>query len=487
MSYVLSLRRPDRFLIFTFALTGCVVGPDYVPPQIQLPAQWTEAATSKQILHLQDWWKTFSDPVLNQLIQQATQSNLDLKLAESRIRASRSQYNATIAAALPSLSSHSSASRRLNSSSTGGSSSGVGSSFGVGNQLINIFQIGFDAAWEIDLFGGTQRALEVAEANSAFEEENRRDKLVTLLAEVARNYIQLRANQQMQRITQENIHSQEQSLNLIRVRQKAGLISEVDAAQSEAQLATLKTQLPMYETATKQAIHAIALLLGQTPDKLGADLKNSGAIPLSKNPALADLPSELLRRRPDIRMAEHKLIASNAEIGIAVNEQYPKINLSAFLGLQNTNIANFTPIGKSWSTAATLTMPIFNWGRIQSNIKVKEALNEQALITYQSTVLNAFKEVEDALVAQVQERQRAVDLEQSLKSQKLLVALATERYRKGLSSYLEVLDAQRGVYQAQREQLDGLAKQSLQLVALNKALGGGWLDSEMSKTHLNNP
>ena len=480
MSSVLYSRRPVRSMVLALSLTGCVVGPDYVAPQMALPTQWSEAATAQQILQLQDWWETFNDPDLNQLIQQATQSNLDLKLAESRIRASRSEYNATVAAALPSLTSHSSVSRRLNSSSTGGSS-GVGSGFGVGSQLINIFQVGFDAVWEIDLFGGVQRALEVADANSEFEEENRRDRLVTLQAEVTRNYIQLRANQQMQRITQENLRSQEQSLKLIQVRQKAGLISAVDAAQSEAQLATLRTQLPLYETAAKQAIHAIALLLGKTPDKLGTDLKNIAAVPVSKNPPLADLPSELLRRRPDIRMAERKLAASNAEIGIAVNEQYPKINLSAFLGLQNMKITDFTPIGKSWSVASTISMPIFNWGRIQANIKVKEALNEQAFISYQSTVLNAFKEVEDALVAQVQERQRGVDLAKSVKAQQLLLTLATERYRKGLSSYLEVLDAQRGVYQAQREQLDGLARQSLQLAALNKALGGGWSNSETSK------
>ena len=472
MNFPLKHRKPVRFIILSLSLTGCVVGPDYVPPQMELPKQWTDAATSQQVLQLQTWWKTFNDPVLNQLISQASQSNLDLKLAESRIRASRSEYNATVAAALPSLSSHSSASRRLNSSSTGGSS-GVGSGFGVGNQLINIFQIGFDAVWEIDLFGGVQRALEAAEANSEVAEENRRDRLVTLLAEVARNYIQLRANQQMQRITQNNIHSQEQTLKLIQVRQQAGLISAVDAAQNQAQLATLRTQLPLYETAIKQALHAIALLLGQTPDKLSAELKNIGTIPQSKNPALADLPSELLRRRPDIRMAERKLVASNAEIGIAVNEQYPKINLSAFLGLQNMKITDFTPIGKSWSVASSISMPIFNWGRIQANIKVKEALNEQAFITYQSTVLNAFKEVEDALVAQVQERQRGVDLAKSLTAQQLVLSLASERYHKGLSSYLEVLDAQRSVYQAQREQLDGLARQSLQLVALNKALGGG--------------
>jgi NodT family efflux transporter outer membrane factor (OMF) lipoprotein len=478
MSFPLWRHKPVRYIVLGLGLSGCVVGPDYVPPQMEMPKQWTEAATSKQILDLQDWWKIFDDPILNQLINQAVQSNLDLKLAEARIRASRSQYNATIAAALPSLTTHASASRRMNNSS-GSSSSNVGSGFGIGSQLINIFQIGFDAAWEIDLFGGVQRALEVADANSEFEEENRRDRLVSLLAELTRNYIQVRANQHMQRITLESLGNQEETLRLIQVRQRAGLVSEADIAQSKTQLANVKAQLPVYETQVKQAIHAIALLLGQTPDKLSIDLTKKAIVPVSSNPGLADLPAELLRRRPDIRMAERKLAASNAEIGIAVNEQYPKINLSAFLGLQNMRIMDFTPIGKSWSVASTLSMPIFNWGRIQANIKVKEALHDQAFITYQSTVLNAVKEVEDALVGYLQEQQRGLNLADSVKAQQLALILATERYRKGLTTYLEVLEAQRSVYQAQRESLDAQAKQSLQLVALCKALGGGWSTAEI--------
>jgi NodT family efflux transporter outer membrane factor (OMF) lipoprotein len=239
-------------------------------------------------------------------------------------------------------------------------------------------------------------------------------------------------------------------------------------------LATIRASLPLYETATKQAIHALAMLLGQTTDKLPARLYSLGTIPASNYAGLAILPTELLRRRPDIRRAERKLMVSNAEIGIATSELYPKISLSACLGLQNLRITDFTPLGKSMSVAASLTMPIFNWGRIQANINVKEAMNEQAFITYQATVLNAFKEVEDALVAHQQERQRAVALAQAIKAQQLVFSLANERYRTGLSTYLEVLDAQRAIYSAQRELLDGQAKQSLQLVALCKALGGGW-------------
>jgi len=451
---------------FAWGLTGCVVGPDYVPPQMETPQQWTEGKISLELEPLETWWQTFQDPQLNQLIQQAVAANLDLKLAASRIRASRFQYSATISAALPSVSSKSSVSRRLNNNSAGG--------IGIGSQIINIFQVGFDAIWEIDLFGGVQRALEVADANNEIEEENQHASLVSLLSEVTRYYIQLRANQQLQRMTSETIRSQEQTLKLIQIRQRAGLISSIDAVQSSAQLANLRAELPIYETASQQALHALALLLGKTTDKLPQALRNIQQIPTSNYAGLAILPTELLRRRPDIRLAERKLAVSNAEIGIATNELYPKINISAFLGLQNLKITDFTPLGKSMSIASTITMPIFNWGRIQANIHVKEALNEQALFSYQATVLNAFKEVEDALVAHKQEHQRGATLTQALQAQQLGLHLAQERYRKGLTTYLEVLEAQRGVYLAQRQRLDGVAKQSLQLVALCKALGGGW-------------
>ncbi len=471
--------KPDRFLnlvkllLLGASLTSCVVGPDYVPPQIDVPKQWTEARTNADVRQLETWWQTFQDPLLNQLIKQAINENLDLKLAANRIRSSRLQYDATIAEALPSLNSHSSVNRRFNNSSNNGGASSTGG-FGVGKQIINIFQLGFDAAWEVDLFGGALRALEASAGNTEIEEENQHDSLVSLLSEVARYYIQLRANQQMQRVTLDNLRSQEETLNLVRVRQRAGLVSTADIAQTQAQLATIRAGLPLYETAIKQAIHALAVLLGQTTDKLPASLYARATIPTSNYAGLAILPTELLRRRPDIRRAERKLMVSNADIGFAMSELYPKVSLSAFLGLQNIRITDFTPLGKSMSVAASLTLPIFNWGRIQTNIHIKEALNEQAFITYQATVLNAFKEVEDALIAHQQERQRALALAQVIQARQLVFQLARERYRKGLSSYLDVLEAQRAIYLAQREQLDGQAKQSLQLVALCKALGGGW-------------
>lgn len=461
-------------------LSACAVGPDYQPPKVETPVQWTVAPLADtQSLRLNDWWKTFNDPVLDHLMREAVLSNLDVKLAESRIRQARAEYVGTIAAGLPTINARSNIMRRRNNANISTSGTGTGGGgLGVGNQIIDIFQMGFDASWELDFFGGVRRAVEAADANLESEEEGRRDVLVTLLGEVARQYIELRSNQQLLAVTQENLHSQEETLKLTRLRRDAGLASELEVAQSEGLTAETLAQAPVYEAIAKQSIHALSVLLGQPPGKLAPRLEAEGAVPTSADAGLADLPAEVLRRRPDIRRAERKLAQANAEVGVATAELYPKISLTAFLGLQNTDIANFTPIGKSWSLASSLSTPIFNWGRIKANIQAKEALDEQAFIGYQSTVLKAFKEVEDALVAHAEETRRIAALRQAVEAQQLSLSLSNERWRRGLAAYLDVLLAERGLFQAQRELVDSQAKQSAQWVALYKALGGGWQAGE---------
>jgi outer membrane protein, multidrug efflux system len=466
-----------RYLIgFTLILTGCIVGPDYQRPNVETPKQWSKPnAASTQIKTLETWWHSFNDAILNQLIVDASNANLDLKQTVERIKAARAQRTATFASALPSLSSKANINRRLNSSSSttalNSSSNQVG---GFGNQLINLLQLGIDAQWELDFFGGVQRAVETADANVDSEIENRRTVLVSLLGEVARNYIELRANQQLIEITTANLHSQQDTLALLKVRQQAGLSDNLEVSQAEAELATLQAQLPNYETAVQQAIHALSLLLAKQPNALAAQLQPVKQIPVVKTTVLPDLPSELLQRRPDIRYAERQLAAANAQIGIATSELYPKFNLSAFLGLQNTKITDFTLLGKSWSMGSTLTMPLFNWGRINANIEDKQAQYQQALLSYQKTVLTAFKEVEDALVAYDQEQQKQHSLQQAVTANQQAVQLATERYDKGLTSFLDVLTSQQALQQAQSSLVSSTAKTSANLVLLYKVLGGGW-------------
>jgi outer membrane protein, multidrug efflux system len=458
-------------------ITGCAVGPDYKEPVVAVPKQWHEATATAKTALPDKWWQTFNDKELNRLINEAIAANLDLKLALERVKDARALRWATIATGLPSIDGQSSISRRLNNSVGGGGQSGggnIGGGFGIGGQHFNIFQLGFDAQWELDFFGGVRRAVEAADATVESEAENSRDVLVTLLGDVARHYIELRSNQQLVEITQKNLAAQRDTQGLTEIRYQSGLASMLDVTQAQALADTTEAQLPNYETLVNQSIHALSVLLGREPGALATRLERTSSVPTITSQVIPDLPSELLKRRPDIRYAERQLAYANASVGVATAELYPKVNLAAFLGLQNTTITDFTPLGKSWSAASTLTMPIFNWGKLNANIKSKKAQFEQAFLTYQSTVLTAFKEVEDALIAHKKEQERRQSLMQAVEANQLGVQLATERYQKGLTGFIDVLQTQQALYQAENLLATSDAKVSSNLVALYKALGGGW-------------
>ncbi|MCX7099851.1 MAG: efflux transporter outer membrane subunit [Methylococcales bacterium] len=475
------IRRPLA-LALALLMSGCTVGPDYKPPVVPVPKQWsgTGADQTGSLAHAklaEHWWKTFNDPVLDRLITDAIAANLDLKQALLRVKEARAQRWTILASGLPSLSAKSNVSRRFNNSaaaSQSGGSSSAGGGFGIGNQVTNIFQMGFDAQWELDFFGGVRRAIEAADANVGGEIENSRDVLVTLLGEVAANYITLRANQQLAAITQENLHAQQETVKLTKIRYDAGFSSVLEVAQAQSLLSSTEANLPVYEAVAEQTIHTLSVLLGRQPNALALRLANPGPVPHTAATAITELPSELLLRRPDIRHAERQIAAANANVGVATAELYPRVNLAAFLGLQNMRITDFTPIGKSWSTASSLTLPIFNWGKINANIDSKKALSEQAQLAYQATVLTAFKEVEDALVAYRKEQQRQQSLVEAVAASQLAVDMAEERYHKGLTMFLDVLQTQQTLYQSQRNQVDSAAQLATDRVALYKALGGGW-------------
>ena len=232
--------------------------------------------------------------------------------------------------------------------------------------------------------------------------------------------------------------------------------------------------MPQYETAIQQSVHAIGVLLGREPGALARLLETEGPLPANPAETPAELPSALLRRRPDIRRAERELAAATAQIGVATAELYPKFNLAAFLGIQNTRVTDISPLGKSWSAAASITMPIFNWGKLQANIRSREAQQEQYLLAYRSTILTAFREVEDDLVAYSRELTRASLLAQSVAANQLAVNLANERYLKGLTAFLDVLESQRALLLAQSSLVQSRVQAQASLIALYKALGGGW-------------
>ncbi|MCU0734616.1 MAG: efflux transporter outer membrane subunit [Methylotetracoccus sp.] len=461
-------------------LSGCpMVGPDYERPAVEIPHHWSKAASAEVGRVSKDnatWWRTFNDPVLNALVAQAIGFNPDVKQAKERIVQARSQRVIAVAAGLPLIDARGYANRRQNNftGQSGNSVVGTAGGFGLGGQHIDIFQLGFDSRWELDVFGHIRRGIEAADARIGVEVENARDVLVTLLGEVARNYLDLRLAQRQIAIARDNLATQADTHQLTRQRNRAGLTSELDVTQARSQVATTEAQIPKFEARMNVAIHALAVLVGRNPSDLNRMLLPAGAIPVSPLRVIADLPSDLMRRRPDIQRAERHLAAATAEVGRATAELYPKLNLATFLGFQNNDVTDFTLLGKSWSIGSTLTAPVFYWGANIANLEAKEAGSREALWAYRSTVLNAFREVEDALVQYAMEQQRLEALQQAVEADELAVRLAEERYLRGLADFLNVLVAQRALLTSQAQAAESAALVSANLIAVYKALGGGW-------------
>jgi NodT family efflux transporter outer membrane factor (OMF) lipoprotein len=427
------------------------------------------------------WWTTFQDPLLESLITRAVQANRDLRTAEARVREARALRGVTASDLGPTINVSGPYARQrvsenaltLPSSTGGNSTSSGGTPFFKPEQ--DLFQTGFDARWEIDLFGGVRRSIEAANADLAASQEGLRDTLVFVLAEVARNYVEVRGFQRRLAIAQDNIKTQQATLEITRARFNAGLTSALDVTQAASQLATTQSQLPSLETSVKQGIHRLGVLTGQAPGALLTELSAAKPIPTAPPEVLVGLPAELLRRRPDVRQAERQLAAATARIGVATADLYPKLSLTGALGLESVKLTDlFTPASRIWSVGPTLSWPIFDAGRIRANIAVQDARTEQQLSTYEQTVLKALADVENALVAYSQEQMRRVKLADAVAANQRAVALANELYRTGLGTFLNVLDSRRALFASQSDLAQSEATISTDIVALYKALGGGW-------------
>lgn len=460
---------------------GCTVGPSYQRPDLSMPLTWKEARESgvdTRSAELAQWWTAFNDPLLNSLIERAVQSNLDVRLAEARIREARALQAITAAGAWPTVDvSGSYARNRISKNALSfPSPAGGAPSAGPGGDLEhNLFKTGFDASWEIDLFGGVRRSVEAAEANVDASVEDRRDALVTLLGDVANNYIDLRGLQRRLAVAHASLKSQEEILDLTRVRYRAGLANDLEVAQAEAQVATTAAQIPTLESSLRRAAYRLDVLLGLEPGALSAELSNEALIPALPPEVLVGLPSELLRRRPDIRRAERQLAAATAQIGAATADLFPKFLLTGSGGLQSFSASDwFTSGSRFWSVGPTVRWPIFDAGRIRANIEVRNAQQEQALRRYEKTVLTALQEVESSLVNYSKEQARHRSLVEAVTANRRAVEVANELYLRGLGDFLNVLDAQRSLLLAESDQAQSEATMASNLVSLYKALGGGW-------------
>ncbi len=454
------------------AVFGCTVGPDYHRPALKAPAQWSEPLAGGEtngVASAGDWWKAFGDSELDSLVDRAVQANLQLRAARARVREARAQRGVTVAGYWPAADASASYTRNRTSKH----------SFlpiPPGTALdYNLYQAGFDASWELDLFGGTRRAVEGANAAMAAAEFNRRDVLVSLIGETARNYFEARGSQQRLVIAGQNITAQRDAVKLTRDRFQAGLTSELDLQQASALLAATEAEVPALETALRISLHRLGILLGEPPGALLSRFSTPAPLPVHPPQVPVGIPSDLLRRRPDIGRAERELAAANARIGVAVADLFPRFSLTGNGGWQSVSGSSwFTPSSGFWSVGPTLTWRIFDAGRIRANIRVQNARQEQALANYEQVVLSAFEEVENALVAYAQEQARSGSLETSVKAQRTALRLSQDLYRNGLTDFLRVLESARALYQAEDALVQSQKAVSEDLIALYKALGGGW-------------
>ena len=455
---------------------GCSVGPNYHPPKLATPSTWSAplagGETNGQVAAL-TWWKNFNDPCLNSLVDRVVRSNLDLTLASARVREARAQYRIVAARLGPSVGASGSYARQKQSENQP-----IIGSLQIPDYVPfenNVYQAGFDAAWEIDVFGGTRRAVEAGKADVAAAEFGLQHVWITLVSEAARNYVELRGHQQQLAIAKKNMSAQEQALGITRDRFRNGLTTDLDVQQAATLLATTRSEIPALESRIESSIHRLSILIGQPPGALCEELSPPSPVPVASSGVPVGLPSELLLRRPDIQRAERQLAAATARIGVATADLFPKFSLTGVAGFQSVSVSDWFTQGSSfWSVGPTVQWRIFDSGRIRANIRLHDARQEQALAAYEQTALNAFEEVENSLVAYAKEQERQRALEEAVRSSADSLHLANQLYTSGLASFLNVLDAERSLYRTEEALTHSRSTVTQNLIALYKALGGGW-------------
>jgi multidrug efflux system outer membrane protein len=472
------MRLRPRSLSFLLSSTvACAVGPRYQPPDVPVPGAWQESPAvdpTAKAPPLEHWWTAFHDPILDRLVAGAVEGNLDLKIAAARILEARAARGIAASAALPQVDVGAAYSRSQRSEAVPPFQS-VGESSPFGPREQNAFEVGFDAAWEIDVFGGVRRDKEAALAQVHAAEEARRDVLVTLLADVARNYVELRASQRQLQILDETLRSERDTLELAKARFEGGLGTELDVARAEGLLAANTARRPTLERLAREAVHRLGVLLGKGPGALASELEAPGDIPTLPPEVPQTLPSELLSRRPDLRRAERDLAAATARVGVARADLFPRFSIIGGFGRRSEDAGDLSGgASQFWTILPLVRWPIFSGGRIRANIRVQDARQEQALRQYEQAILVALEEVENSLSAHTRELRREESLREAVAANHRALELAMDRYTSGLESFLSVLDAQRSVYAAQDLLVQSERNAVVSLISVYKSLGGGW-------------
>lgn len=484
------------------AIAGCTVGPDFKPPTSSTPPQVfdrTEAAqASSKAVESQfdpDWWTLFNDPTLNTLEQQLADSNLDVAAASARLQQSRAELRVAGAEEYPTLDTAASYNRERASPngilgllgvspSTGQPQSASGSNpLGAAalppppaaSPAYNLYQVGFDTSWEIDIWGRVRRGVEAAAALKDASYEDRNAVLLSARAELARDYIELRDTQSLLAIARQNLELARNFTKLTQMRRQEGATTDLDVANAAAQAASIESLIPTLQSLSETTINAIGILLAEEPGALKQTLDEPHDVPDLPAQVPIGFPSELAQRRPDIKQAEAQLHAATASIGMAKADFYPRISLNGSAGFQSLQLSNLA----NWASGQfvvgpSITLPIFEGGRLTGTLHLREAQQQEAAIAFQHTVLQAWREVDDALIVYDSEQLRRDRLTEVVKLNQRALDVAQQRYKAGAIDYLNVLNVQRQLLDGQSNLEQSKATADTNLITLCKALGGGW-------------
>jgi len=463
--------RPVWGAFACLVLAGCAaVGPDYAPPASTAPAGWRQLdpaaapATRAQMPDdLAAWWRRLNDPLLTHLMDEALRASPDLRSAQARLREARARRDAADAARYPALSASGNASRARSSRETGSGATR------------NFFSAGFDASWELDVFGGVRRAAEASEADLDTARASLDDTRVSLVAEVASTYVDVRALQLRLGIARANLAAQAETLQLTDWRQQAGLVNAQDVEQARANLEQTRAQIPALQASLTEAEHQLDVLLGLQPGSLHARLAEAGDLPALPAQVAVGIPADTLRMRPDVRAAERRLAAETARVGVAEAARYPSFALSGSIGVEALTLGALGGgnAGAS-SLLAGVTAPLFNAGRLRAQVEAQDAVREQAQVAYEQSLLAALQDVENALSALARSQERQNALTNAADAARNAAALARQRYTAGLVDFQSVLDTERTRLSVEDSLASTRADGVLALIRLYKALGGGW-------------
>jgi len=458
-------------------LAACAVGPDYEPPQTQMPDSWHQDLSKglqEGEADLRTWWTTFNDPILDSLIQRSTLGNLEAKQAVARILQARANVGFAAGEALPALDG-------TGEIDTSRVSDEVQPDAVVGSRRTStLYSTGLSAEWEVDVWGRIARSVESADASLQATVEDYRDVLVSLYAEIATAYVNVRTAQARIDSALANVESQKKTLKLVEDRLAAELASDLEVAQAQLNLYTTESTVPQRRQELAQAVHALGVLIGERPSALWPLLSETKPIPQPPPEVLVARPTELLRQRPDVRAAERQLAAQTAQIGVAEADLYPRFSLSGFFGLQSIGASDFFNWqSRAFSVGPTMQWNLFDGGRVRSRIQAEDALTQQALFAYEQTVLNALQEVEDNMAFYVQETDRRESLRRSADAAARSVDLVTTLYVTGLTDFQNVQSQERSKAEQDDQYFQSQGQVANFLIGIYRGLGGGWQPTEV--------